>query len=123
MPLFDKFAASGQGTRRSPIEGILENLKDLLNTKREYGSPLPDYGIRTLTEYYSREYIARAVIQDVRECIERYEPRLTLHEIVLNEDKTPFRLSFTVRCSLRNESELLHVSFDTLLHTFDVARP
>jgi len=122
MPLFDKFAPD-RDRRGHPddLERIMENLSNVLNTTREYGSFLKDFGIRPLNEYLSRGDIAVAVMQDVKEAIERYEPRLMLHEISLEDGKSPFRLSFVVRCAVRDDKRMLNVSFDTVFGKFDVA--
>ena len=124
MALFEKFApAAGPLGRRAEVEGILENLENVLNTKRGWGSPLPDFGIRTLTEYTSREDIARAVMVEIRECIERYEPRLRLESIIVEErERAPFRLSFTLRCALVDGAQLVRVSVNTVFGSFDVSR-
>lgn len=127
--LFDKLAApSAQalGGRARPgmgLEAIVSNLENILNTKQGYGSPLSDFGIRSITEYTSREQIAQAVMADVREAIERYEPRLELLDIALDEQQTAFRLSFDLHCVLREGSKDLRVSFDTRISRFRVAQP
>lgn len=124
MALFEKFSpAVGPLGRAAEVEGILENLENVLNTKRGWGSPLPDFGIRTLTEYTSREDIARAVMVEIRECIEKYEPRLQLESIIVEErERAPFRLSFTLRCALVDGAQLVRVSVNTVFGSFDVSR-
>jgi type VI secretion system lysozyme-like protein len=124
MPLFEKLSPSRRRGQHAGLEGILRNLTNVLNSKREYSSPLlPDFGIRTMTEYgSSREAIGLAVIQDVRECIERYEPRLHLDGMVLDPDRNPMRLSFTLKCTLRDDRHELRISFDTVLTNFAIAR-
>jgi type VI secretion system lysozyme-like protein len=120
MALFRKFTTGGSRRVPTELEGVISNLTHVLNTKRGYGSPLADFGIRCLTEYTSRDLIAIAVMQDVRECIEQFEPRLVLHDIAPTEDDNPFRLSFTIKCSLVTNEQVLEVSFDTRLGKFDV---
>ena len=123
MSLLEKF--SGRGSRegeRAFLERVVENLENILNTKREYGSPLPDFGIRPLTEYVTRDDIAIAVMREVKEAIERYEPRLELREIALQPEKGPFRLSFIIKAAIRHEAKTLEVSFDTVFNNFAVER-
>lgn len=121
MALYDKLAP--HRPHDTPIERILRNLGNVLNSRRTWSSPLlPDFGIRTLTEYGSVDVIGQAVMQDVRECIARYEPRLRLDEIVLDPRPSPLRLSFTLKCTVRDDAHELRVSFDTVFNQFDVAR-
>ncbi len=124
MALFDKLAGDGRTPpSRAGLERTLRNLENVLNSKRGYSSPLlDDFGIRTLTEYGSREAIVGAVMQDVRECIERYEPRLRLDHIAIGETASPLKLSFILKCTLRSDPHELQISFDTLFNHFAVAR-
>lgn len=123
MPLFKKFETRPKKRELSPLaQSVLENLENVLNTKREYGSPLADFGVRTLTEYRSREAIALAVMQDIKESIEKYEPRLQLQDITPEESDSPFRISFVVRCALIDGAQVLQLSFDTVFNKFDVTR-
>lgn len=124
MPLFDKFTARGKrGEARSELESVLDNLENVLNTRRGWGSPLPDYGISTLSEHVSREHVAKAVISEMQECIEKYEPRLRIDSITMDDEATsPFWLAFDLECSLIQASRLVRVSVNTLFGTCQVSR-
>jgi len=123
MALVDKLAGHRPRSRRADLERIMRNLENVLNSRREYSAPLlPDFGIRTLTEHGTREAIAAAVMQDVSECIAAYEPRLRLDGIELDEQRGPLQLSFTLKCTLRDDPHELQISFDTVLNTCNVAR-
>jgi type VI secretion system lysozyme-like protein len=124
MALLEKLSpARRRDGRARGLERILRNLENMLNSKRGYSAPLlPEFGIRTLTEYGSRDAIGAAVIEDVRECIERYEPRLRLDSIKLDDEHNPLRLSFTLECTLVGDPHQLQLSFDTVFKRFDVAR-
>jgi type VI secretion system lysozyme-like protein len=122
MPLWEKLSPSRRRLQHTGMERILRNLTHVLNSKREYSSPLlPDFGIRTLTELGSRDAIGAAVMQDVRECIERYEPRLRLDAIRLDPERNPLRLSFTLKCTVLDDRRELRISFDTVFNQFDIA--
>jgi type VI secretion system lysozyme-like protein len=123
MPLWEKLSPSRRRGQQSAMERVLRNLTNLFNSKREYSSPLlPDFGIRTLTELTSREAIGAALMRDVRECIERYEPRLRLDGLRLDPERNPPGLSFTLKCTLLDDRHELQISFDTVLNRFDIAR-
>jgi type VI secretion system lysozyme-like protein len=124
MALFDKLTPQRRQAPgpRARIERILRNLENVLKSRRGYSSLLPDFGMRSLNQYTSRETLGAAVIEDVRECIERYEPRLRLDSIVLDEKHSALRLSFTLKCTVLDDPHELQVSFDTVFNQFDVAR-
>jgi len=118
---FSKFMRDDERlARRTSLHAIVENLNNILNTKRDYGSPLRELGIRPLTEYISREDIAIAVMKEVRENIERYEPRIRLDTIALEKTDNPFVLSFKVKCTVLDHPELLQMQFETTFGRFSV---
>ena len=124
MALFSKFSSASRRAGLNPyLASIVENLNNVLNTKRDYGSPLRDFGVRDLSEHRTRDDIALAVMQEVRECIERYEPRVTLEKIALDNDNNPMRLSFTIQCSVRQDEKTLRMVFDTVFGSVAVRSP
>ena len=123
MAFFHKFTSGAQRPSSTPLLSIVENLNNVLNTTRGYGSPLMDFGINNMGGHMSRQDMALAVIRDVRECIQRYEPRVQLDDIVLEDDKNPLRLSFTIRCTVLRSATSLHLVFDTVLGNANVECP
>lgn len=125
MALFRKFsyAAARKSPETADLLSIVENLNNVLNSKRDFGSPLRDFGVRDLGLHMTREDMARVVMQDVRECIERYEPRVELQRIVLEKDDNPMRLSFTIQCNVRRNARSLRMVFDTMFGSVAVRSP
>lgn len=83
-----------------PLSSVVRNLSHLLNSKREYGSLLCDFG---LGAYYAQQGslgAAAAVMREVASNIQSYEPRLRLLSLrVLNDGELP--LFFELRGELR----------------------
>jgi len=102
------------------LKSIVENLNNILNTKRDYGSFLQNFGIRDLNEYSSREDISLAVIEEVKENIKLYEPRVKLVNITMEQNSDPFVISFRVDCVVRNLSQTIQLVFDTFFNKFHV---
>lgn len=123
MALFNKFMPNGRGDPEDEAAQIVDNLNNVLNTRRGYGSILPDFGIRHLSEYRARDEIALAVMREVKESILRYEPRVDVDEITLEDSDSPLRLSFRIDCTIRDTSRSLRMVFDTVFGKFAVDRP
>lgn len=126
MTLFERFER-GTGSRRKPdddnLTSIIDNLNSVLNTRRGYGSFLPDFGMRDLSEYSTRNDIAAAVMAEVKQCITLYEPRVQLVNMTMKPDKNPLRLCFTLECTIRENSKSLHMLFDTMFSTYRIDNP
>ena len=99
---------------------IIQNLNHILNTKREYGSFLDNYGIRDLNAFYNKEDISKVVIQDVLENIDRFEKRIEIEEIEHKKSNALFQLSFIIKCRMRNTQKSLDMNFDTAFNSFTV---
>jgi type VI secretion system lysozyme-like protein len=121
MALFNKFAPGSRAGSAEPyLMSIVENINNILNTKKDYGSFLQDFGIRDLNEYSSREDISIAVIEEVKQNIKLYEPRVELVNITMEQNDDPFVISFTIDCIVLNHSRAIHLIFDTFFNKFHV---
>ena len=121
MPFFDKFTSKSTPLQENPeLISIINNLNNILNTKRGYGSFLADFGIRDLNEYTSKDDIAIAVIDEVKENIEKYEPRVEIINISRSEDRNPFHIAFNIECEVRKNAQSLHMVFDSVFNSVQI---
>ena len=121
MVFFTKFLPDSHTKPTEPyLRSIVENLNNILNTKRDYGSFLQNFGIRDLNEYSSREDISLAVIEEVKENIKLYEPRVKLVNRTMEQNSDPFIISFRIDCVVRNLSQTIQLVFDTFFNKFHV---
>ena len=121
MPFFDKFTSRSTPSPENPeLVSIIDNLNNILNTKREYGSFLADFGIRDLNEYTSQDHIATAIIDEVKENIEKYEPRVEIINISRSEDRNPFHIAFNIECEVRKNAQSLHMIFDSVFNSVQI---
>jgi type VI secretion system lysozyme-like protein len=121
MTFFDKFdSKSRRRVADRYLNSIVENLNNVLNTKKEFGSILIDMGIRDLNEFRSRDDILSVVMEEVRHNIEQYEPRVELVDIIPQPTKSMFVLSFKIECIVRKNAQSLEMVFDTFFSKFHV---
>ncbi len=119
MAFFRKFDRTPGVKAIDPyLASIVENLNNILNTKKDYGSFLTDLGIRDLNEYRSRDDISTILMEEVKKNIEDYEPRVEIVDITPQKTEMSFVLSFKIECIVRNNSESLRMVFDTLFSKF-----
>ncbi|MEN6465515.1 MAG: type VI secretion system baseplate subunit TssE [Syntrophaceae bacterium] len=124
MSLFWGKTSSAPGRGRSDDLGrIVENLNRILNTKRGYGSFVKDFGISDLNEYTSRDVLVKVIMQEVKDNIECYEPRLQIEEITVEDNNDPFRISFSIRCYLKETRQALVMEFNSIYSNFKVRNP
>jgi type VI secretion system lysozyme-like protein len=121
MTFFDKFDSKSRARAADRyLNSIVENLNNVLNTKKEFGSILSDMGIRDLNEFRSRDDILSVVMEEVRQNIEQYEPRVELVDIVAQPTDSIFVLSFKIDCIVRKDARSLQLVFDTFFSKFHV---
>ena len=124
MALFNKFMdCKKSGSDNAELLSIVENLNNVLNTKKDYGSFLTDFGIRDMNEYTSLDDIIQAVLKEVKHNIEQFEPRVRVIDIKVMQDENPFSLSFSVECMVRGNSRSLNMIFDSVFNNFHVENP
>ena len=121
MAFFNKFTGnSTSGREEADLQNILENLNNVLNTKKGYGSFLEGYGIRDMNEYSSREHLSAAIMDEVTLNIDQYEPRLQLVSISVEDTDDPFRIAFKIECRVRETAQALFMEFDSVYNDFNI---
>ena len=119
MGLFRKFAVRApEFHENQDVLDIIDNLNNILNTKKDYGSPLAGFGVRDISAYCSRSDIARVIMEEIRYNVEAFEPRLRIVSIDEQDEKDPMRLSFRLQCALRDTARELEVVFDSRTNHF-----
>jgi len=91
-----------------------------LNTKKQFGSVLENFGIRDLNEFYSKEGITKVVIDEVCENIERFEPRIKILDVISKDSNNIFQLAFMIECRVIDTKKSLNMTFDTLFNSFAI---
>ncbi|MBU1341551.1 MAG: type VI secretion system baseplate subunit TssE [Proteobacteria bacterium] len=119
MALFNKFMRNNTSKHsEDSLQDIAENINNILNTKKDYGSPLRDFGIRDLNEFNDRNGMIDSIIQEVTRCVELYEPRVKIVEVIKDNKTDMFKLSFKIKLLVRNSEKTLKMVFDTTFSRF-----
>ena len=93
MSILNKFRQKKQHT--SFKDNILENLCDLLNTKKGFGSYPKDLGLDSYVYLGSDRKIMLNIIEDVKSCFSKFETRIDDVEVIPIASKNRFFLSFS----------------------------
>jgi type VI secretion system protein len=122
VAFLDKFCATRRAgaSRDELVERVIENLHHVLGTRRGYGWFRQDFGMSDPDARASRARIAEAVMRDVRENIERHEPRVRIRDIATAPADNPLRLAFTVHCTVLDDARTLRLEFDAVLNRFSL---
>lgn len=101
-----------QDKRRTHFrENIFENLCDLLNTKKGFGSYPQDLGLDSYVYLGSDKKIILQIIQDVKSCFEKYEKRIGHVEVIPKANGGSFFLSFIIKCKIESKACSFSLSF------------
>lgn len=98
------------GGEETELESIVRNLGYILSTKRRAGSFLRDFGISE-TGYRTPEEMVTQLGQEIRENIEKYEPRIEVEDIEETYDAAN-RPTLAIHCIVKETGQALDVRFD-----------
>jgi type VI secretion system lysozyme-like protein len=114
MALFEKFLHKKK--EESIINAIVRNLNQILNSKKSFSSYLPQFGIGDWNQHKARHKIIETILEEIKENIELYEPRVKLLEIHEVDSEVAHRLRFEMKCIILNKDKPIYVIFDSILN-------
>jgi len=104
----------------SEVDDILENLSNVLSTKRGIGSFLRNFGL-TETGYRTQNEMLNTLTRELRENILLFEPRVEIVEIDEDFDDETGRSSLTVELVVKSTGQPLHFAMDSKLKQLQLA--
>ncbi len=102
------------------IRSIVDNLNRILNTKKGFGHWHSDYGIGDYNQHRGRTAIVQTLVEEIKENIERFEPRVRLHEVNEVDSASPFRLKFQVSGVFVGHEKPFFIVVDSIRHEVTV---
>ncbi|MEE2902063.1 MAG: GPW/gp25 family protein [Myxococcota bacterium] len=104
----------------SEVDDILENLSNVLSTKRGVGSFLRNFGL-TETGYRTQNEMLNTLTRELRENILLFEPRVEIVEIDEDFDDETGRSSLSVELVVKATGQPLHFAMDSKLKKLQLA--
>ncbi len=128
MSFFDRFKNSRKELQNKNnndvdydvVKSIIENLNNILNTKKDFGYFIKGFGIEDMNQFTSRDYLVPLLINEVKYNIEHFEPRLKIEDIEVIDNDQPFIISFKIKCKVKNTSKSLRMEFDSIYNNFNI---
>ncbi len=101
----------------SEFQAIIDNLNNILNTKKDFGFFLDDFGVRDLGEYSSHGNISQEITEEIRKNIEKFERRVEVHKISEVKDSDLFHMSFDIECEVKGSTRSMRMIFDSVFNS------
>ncbi len=101
----------------SEFQAIINNLNNILNTKKDFGFFLNDFGIRDLGAYSSHRNITQEIIEEIRKNIEKFERRVNILRISEVKDSDLFHMSFDIECEVKGSARSMRMIFDSVFNS------
>lgn len=105
-------------------DSVLRHLFNMLNVRRDSASINPDYGLpdfNGLVAHFPDAFLE--LTRAIRECIEKYEPRLQNVRVAHIPDKdNPFELRFEINANLEVEGQKNRVWYETTMDPMGKAK-
>jgi predicted component of type VI protein secretion system len=102
------------------VQGIVEHLNHMLNTRKGFGSWLKDYGIGDYTVHKARNKALEKLIEEIQETVRIYDPRVSIDSIEEVESGSSFRVKLEVRCSFLEFEKPVSIVIDSLQNKVSV---
>ncbi len=117
MSLLNKFRSII--AKKDLTEEIIENICDLLNTKKGYGTFQSDLGIDSYIHTGTDNILHKKIIEEIERCITKYENRIQIEEITPLDNPNPFFYSFVIKCKIQKVPHALRIAFHTQHRSFE----
>ncbi len=120
MALLRKLAGCKSKAEDLEIKSIIDNLNNVLGTKRDYGFFLQNFGLSDYRYLGNSDYIKKALVTEITENIELFEPRIVLNKIVPIKDDNLFHLAFSIDCVVLNKTHTIKLFLNPVLDRYQV---
>ncbi len=120
MALLRKLAGDKVQVEDHEIKSIIDNLNNVLSSKRDFGFFLPNFGLSDYKYHGSSDYIAKVLVDEIIENIELFEPRMVLNSIVHIKNDKLFKLAFSLDCRIRNKPHTFKLFLDPVVGHYQV---
>ncbi|UOA10462.1 GPW/gp25 family protein [Methylobacter sp. S3L5C] len=120
MALLRKLAGCKSNAEDLEIKSIIDNLNNVLGTKRDYGFFLQNFGLSDYRYLGNSDYIEKALVTEITENIKLFEPRIVLNKIVPIKGDSFFHLAFSIDCIVRNKTHTIKLFLNPVLDRYQV---
>lgn len=120
MALLRKLAGGKGKIEDTEMNSIIDNLNNILGTKRDYGFFLQNFGLSDYKYLGTSEYIGKVLIAEITENIKFFEPRIELNKVVQIKDEPLFHLAFSIDCVVRNKTHTIKLFLNPVLDRYQV---
>lgn len=112
MVLLSKFARRRQND--DMISDIMQNLQHVLNVRKGYGSVIKNMGIGDYNQYHNQKDVVNTIIEEIKENVVLYEPRVQLIDIKEVKSEHAFRIRFELKCRIIEDSRPIYIVFNSI---------
>jgi type VI secretion system lysozyme-like protein len=113
VSFLNRFESTDSDSGDNAVHAVLKNIRNILNTKRNYGSILPDFGISDLSHCSSRDALVEILSEQIKTVIQTYEPRVSNIEVESLPNVRASQVSLLLRCQLKTGTTSFDLIFDT----------
>ena len=99
------------------VDSVLEHLQKLLNIRQGSVEMLPDYGLPDFNDLSHKfPYAINEIQRMIRDCIRKYEPRLTQVRVThVQDEDDPLSLRYDITARLEMDDRKTNIWFETIL--------
>ena len=121
MGLLRKYDQSISDYNQTIHTRVLQDISNILNTRKGFGSFDPDFGIEDISHYTDKAMIGAFIKGEIERNLIRYYPQIELIKIIDAPSSVLSRIQLIIELRIRGEALKIHVFNDQGLERWIVS--
>lgn len=91
---------------------VLQDLENVLNSKLDYASLMPGFGVKDVSEYNNKDDLIKLIIEEIQRNVNLWLPSIEVVSIISIPEGDLSRIHAQIDYRLRDTGNVLHIYTD-----------
>lgn len=112
MGLLRGFGRPAALTEEAVSLRVLQDLENVLNSKLDYASFMPGFGVKDVSEYNNKDDLIKLIIEEIQRNVSLWLPSIEVVSIISIPEGDLSRIHAQIDYRLRDTGNVLHIYTD-----------
>lgn len=100
---------------------VLQDLENVLNSKLDYASFMPGFGVKDVSEYNDKDDLIKLIIEEIERNVNAWLPSIEVVSIISIPEGDLSRIHAKIDYRLRDTGNILHIYTDLGTRQWEVS--